>query len=36
MVAPWLRQLVVGLSPRKPGFDPSSVHVSFLVVKVEM
>jgi hypothetical protein len=26
---PWLRQLVDGLSPRRPGFDPGSVHVGF-------
>jgi hypothetical protein len=23
----WLRRLVAGLSPRRPGFDPGSVHV---------
>jgi hypothetical protein len=27
---PWLRQLVAGLSPRRPGFDPGSVHVGFV------
>jgi hypothetical protein len=30
----WLRQLVVGLPPRRPGFDPSSHHVRFVVDKV--
>jgi hypothetical protein len=28
---PWLRRLVAGLPPRRPGFDPGSVHVGFLV-----
>jgi hypothetical protein len=31
---PWLRRLVAGLSPWKPGFDPGSVHVGFVVDKV--
>jgi hypothetical protein len=31
---PWLRQLVAGLSPRRPGLDPGSVHVGFVVDKV--
>jgi hypothetical protein len=26
---PWLRRLVAGLSLRRPGFDPGSVHVRF-------
>jgi hypothetical protein len=26
---PWLRRLVAGLSPWRPGFDPGSVHVGF-------
>jgi hypothetical protein len=28
---PWLRRLVAGLSPRRSGFDPGSVHVGFVV-----
>jgi hypothetical protein len=28
---PWLRWLVAGLSLRRPGFDPGSVHVGFVV-----
>jgi hypothetical protein len=28
---PWLRRLVAGLSPRRPGFDPGSVYVGFMV-----
>ena len=31
---PCLRRLVAGLSARKPGFDPRSVHVRFIVDKV--
>ena len=31
MVVPWLRRLVAGLSPRRTGFDPGSVHVGFVV-----
>jgi hypothetical protein len=30
----WLRRLVAGLPPRRPGFAPSSVHVGFVVDKV--
>jgi hypothetical protein len=30
----WLRRLVAGLSPRRLGFDPGSVHVGFVVDKV--
>ena len=32
----WLRRLVAGLSPRRPGFDPGSVHVGFVVDKVAL
>jgi hypothetical protein len=32
----WLRLLVAGLSPRRPGFDPGSVHVGFVVDKVAL
>jgi hypothetical protein len=28
--------LVAGLSPRKPGFDPRSVHVRFVMDKVAL
>jgi hypothetical protein len=31
-----LRRLVAGLSPRRPGFDPGSVHVGFVVAKVAL
>jgi hypothetical protein len=27
---PWLRRLVAGLPPRRPGFDAGSVHVGFV------
>jgi hypothetical protein len=33
---PWLRWLVAGLSPRRPGFNPGSVHVEFEVDKVAL
>jgi hypothetical protein len=33
-IVPWLRRLVACLSPRRPGFDPGSVHVGFMVNKV--
>jgi hypothetical protein len=33
---PWLRRLVAGLSPRRPGFDVGSVHVGFVVDKVAL
>jgi hypothetical protein len=32
----WLRRLVAGLSPRRPGFDPGPVHVGFVVDKVAL
>jgi hypothetical protein len=32
--APWLRQLVAGLSPWRPRFAPGSVHVGFVVDKM--
>jgi hypothetical protein len=31
---PWLRWLVVGLSPRRPGFAPESIHLRFVVDNV--
>jgi hypothetical protein len=33
---PWFRRLVAGLSPWKPGFDPGSVHVGFVVDNVAL
>jgi hypothetical protein len=33
---PWLRRLVAGLPPRRPGFDAGSVHVGFVVDKVAL
>jgi hypothetical protein len=33
---PWLRRLFAGLSPRRPGFRPGSVHVGFVVDKVTL
>jgi hypothetical protein len=33
---PWLRQLAAGLPPRRPGFDPGSVRVGFVVDKVAL
>ena len=37
MAVPWLRRLVAaGLSQRRSGFDPGSVHVGFVVDKVAL
>jgi hypothetical protein len=36
LVVSWLRRLVAGLSPRRPEFDPESVHVGFVVDKVAL
>jgi hypothetical protein len=33
---PWLRSLLAGLSPRRPGFAPESIHVGFVVDKVAL
>jgi hypothetical protein len=33
---PWLRQLVAGLSPRRPGFAPGSIHVGFVAYDVAL
>jgi hypothetical protein len=33
---PWLRQFVAGLSPRRPEFDPRSVHLGFMVDKLAL
>jgi hypothetical protein len=35
-MAPWLRRLAAGLPSRRPGFDPGSVHVGFVVDKVAL
>jgi hypothetical protein len=35
-VVPWLRSLVAGLSPRRPGFAPGSIHVGCVVDKVAL
>jgi hypothetical protein len=31
---PWIRSLVAGLSPWRPGFAPGSIHMGFLLGKV--
>jgi hypothetical protein len=36
VAVPWLKRLVVGLSPRRPGFAPGSIHVGFVVDKVAL
>jgi hypothetical protein len=33
---PWLRRLAAGLPPRRPGFDPGSAHVGFVVDKMAL
>jgi hypothetical protein len=33
---PWFMRLVADISSRRPGFDPGSVHVGFVVEKVEL
>jgi hypothetical protein len=33
---PWLRSLAAGLSPRRSGFAPGSIHVGFVVDKVAL
>jgi hypothetical protein len=33
---PWRRRLVAGLPPRRPGIDPESVHVGFVVNHVAL
>jgi hypothetical protein len=33
---PWLRRLVAGLSLLRPGFDPGSVNLGFVVDKVAL
>jgi hypothetical protein len=33
---PWFRRLVAGLSPRRSGFAPRSIHVGFVVDKVTL
>jgi hypothetical protein len=36
LAVPWLRRLVAGLPPRRPGFDPGPDHVGFVVDKVAL
>jgi hypothetical protein len=36
IAVPWLRRLLAGLSPRRPGFTPKSVHVRSMVDKVAL
>jgi hypothetical protein len=36
MAVLWLRRLVTGLSPRRTGFAPGSIHVEFVVKKVAL
>jgi hypothetical protein len=36
IAVPWLRRLVDDLSPRRPGFDPGTAHVGFVVDKVAL
>jgi hypothetical protein len=36
VAASLLRRLVAGLSPRRPGFDPGSVNVGYVVEKVAL
>jgi hypothetical protein len=36
LAVPWLRRLVAGLAQRRPGFDPGSVHVRFVVDRVAL
>jgi hypothetical protein len=33
---PWLRRLAASLPPRRPGCDPGSVHVGFVMDKVAL
>jgi hypothetical protein len=36
VAVPWFRRLVTGLLPWRPGFDPGSVYVGFVVDKVAL
>jgi hypothetical protein len=36
MAVPWLRRLVTGFPLRRPGFEPRSGHVGFVVDKVAL
>jgi hypothetical protein len=36
VAVPWLRTLVTGLSPRRPGFAPGAIHMGFVVDKVAL
>jgi hypothetical protein len=35
-VVPWFKLTLAGLSPRRLGFDPGSLHVRFVVGKVTL
>jgi hypothetical protein len=36
LAVPWLRRIVAGFPPRRPGFDSVSGHVGFVVDKVAL
>jgi hypothetical protein len=36
LAVPWLRELVAGLSSQRPGFNPGSVYVGFVVEKMAL
>jgi hypothetical protein len=36
LAVPWLRRLVTGLLPRRPGFAPGSVYMGFVVDEVAL
>jgi len=36
MAVPWLKQLVTGLSPRRPGFNPSPILFRYVLDKVAL
>jgi hypothetical protein len=36
MAAPWIKRLVAGFPPRRPGFDPGSGQVGFVVDKAAL
>jgi hypothetical protein len=36
VAVPWFRRLFAGLSQRRPGFDPGSVYVEFVVDNVAL
>jgi hypothetical protein len=36
MAVPWLKRLVPGLSPQRPGIAPGSIHVGFVLEKMAL